>query len=1025
MRLDLPLADLQQHVSRFKSGTADREVSKKLGAALLQALLPHPIREIWERSQGSIESASILRLRLDVRCPELAALPWEMLYDAGRRYFLATAPQRPIVRYVYDAASERPLSRVSDLNVLIAVSRPSGLDELAAAGQEVSIILDALQDLRDRNRVRVDVLERATIKKLQQSLLHGYHVLHFIGHGLFERGIGHLIFEDDRGKPQWIDGETLAVFCRETPLRLLVLNSCETADASAVDPLLGVAQAALVAEVPAVVAMQGAIRDKAAAEFAHGFYLALAEGYPLETCVTEGRKAIIAQNHGLDPADWAVPVLFSNAPNGLLWESQPSSVVWSHPPFTPLPVASTAERGAPAAEPKPLPGVPHNLPEAGPVRFVDRSAELARVLQVLAPESATPVAVLTGLRGIGRSALAQEVARRCLALSLEKPEDPRAFRGIVWASAQKAMWTPQGTAQLPTSTLWSMDDLTLTIATALRKPALSQARPEERLSLIEGLLREARYLLVLDDVDELQDPRCLDFLKKLGASSRAVVTSCSPIETGVEIPLGSLGSQAALELVREDARAAGSRAVEEASPADLDELVRQADGLPLALRWAVGQLKDSSQPLSSVVERLAQAGRQSLAEFCLRSSVERLTPPQRRLFLAFALFPRAATAEAAAAAARVDGDDLERYLERLVRLRLLEPADRPGQYRMMLLTRQYGLADLELDPSFHRDAVRRAVEFMVDFARDAAPQGQQPDADRLEGEIGNLLWAARQAYQIKAWKPVLGFREALGDFLYTCGYWNEGLQLGEWAFDAADRLGERKQRAWCALYPLARLYFHQGKHEDAESWCERALALFEQQEDDHGAAAALRYLGRVMQARGEWEQAEKLFREGLEKARSFGTQHYELNLRGHLLAALAGLAEARKQHAEAYAGYDAALALYRTTGDLMGIATTLLSLGRVALGLRRFDEAERRLGESLEIAKGRHWARREGDILVTLAHLAEDRGDLSQARDLLTRARGLFQDFSAAAAADLAHADAALTRIWAALAAHPQPAGGS
>lgn len=340
---------------------------------------------------------------------------------------------------------------------------------------------------------------------------------------------------------------------------------------------------------------------------------------------------------------------------------------------------------------------------------------------------------------------------------------------------------------------------------------------------------------------------------------------------------------------------------------------------------------------------------------------------------------------------------------------------------MMLLTRQYGLADLDSDPSFRKDAAQRAVRFMAELALAAAPPGQQPDTERLESEIGNLLWAARQAYEIKDWKGVLDFREALGDFVYTCGYWNEGLQLGEWAFNAADLLGEHRTRAWCALYPLARVYYHQGKYGEAEEWCERALALFEQQEDGYGASEALRSLGRVMESREQWDEAEKLFREGLEKTRRFGTERHELNQKGHLLAALAHLAEGRKQYGEAARGYGKALALYRRTENLLGIATTLQYLGRVALRLRRFEEAERRLAEGLELVKGRHWTRREGDILFTMAQLAEDRGDLGQAQELLIRAREHFQIFSATA--DLAHADAALTRVAAALAQQRQGDG--
>ena len=1020
-RMSLSLADLQPLVSRFKNRTAGQEDLETLGGALLQALLPPPIRAIWERSQSSMNQESFLRLRLDIRCPDLAALPWETLYDEDRRSFLATLDKYPIVRYVYKAPFDQPPCPVSDLNILIAVSEPDGYG-VPAAKQEVSIIRNALEDLRAQRRVDYQVLEHATLPKLHQHLQRGCNVLHFIGHGVLVEDRGHLILEDEHGKPKWVDAETLSVFYGGTaPLRLLVLNSCETADSSAVDQRLGVAQAAL-AKVPAVVAMQGKVDDTAAAAFAQGFYAALAEGHPLETCMTEGRKAMIAGNGGLAPADWAVPVLFSNAPDGRLWQSAPPAAAGAHPTQAapPAAAASAGVRGAPASVPAAAAGpeVLHNLAEGAGLRFVNRSRELQDVLDALDPESGTSVVALTGLRGVGRSALARAAARHFLEVSRRDPQDPRAFRGIVWASAQKAMFTPQSTA--PASVLWSLDDLVLAMASALKKQELAQARPEERLDLIADLLHEARYLLVLDDIDELQDARCADFLKTVSSSSpsKVVVTSCSSVEgAGLEIQLGSLEREAALELVREDARAAGLRAVAKAGAAELEELVRQADGLPLALRWAVGQLKDAPrQPVSWVTERLAKAGRQPLAEFCLQSSFERLDRSQRRLLRTFALFPNPTTAEAAAAAAGLKERELGPALQRLVRLRLLSPASRSGQYRMMLLTRQYALADLNLNPPDRSEAVKRAVAFMESFVNEAAPPNQQPDADRLEGEIGNLLWAARQAYDIKEWETVLVFRKSLGDFLKNCGYWNEGIQLGEWAFDAADRLGKNAERGWCALYPLARLYFQQRKYDEAEKWSERALALFEREKDVHGEASARRYLGRILQARGELDKAEDRFRQGLENVRS-STDDRALKLRGHLLASLGGLAEARKQYAEASQKYEQALALYEGR-DLEGKATALQSLGRVALRQRSFDEAERRLQESLDFVRGRRWGNREGEVLLTLAQLAEDRGDLSRARSLLTRARERFQAFSAAV--DMAHVDAALTRVSAALASSSQ-----
>jgi hypothetical protein len=58
--------------------------------------------------------------------------------------------------------------------------------------------------------------------------------------------------------------------------------------------------------------MQSLIEDDLAATFANEFYETLAEGSPLDACVTEGRKAIM-RHVTPERVDWAIPVLFSNA----------------------------------------------------------------------------------------------------------------------------------------------------------------------------------------------------------------------------------------------------------------------------------------------------------------------------------------------------------------------------------------------------------------------------------------------------------------------------------------------------------------------------------------------------------------------------------------------------------------------------------------------------------------------------------------------------------------------------------------
>jgi hypothetical protein len=65
--------------------------------------------------------------------------------------------------------------------------------------------------------------------------------------------------------------------------------------------------------------MQASVKDKAAARFAGAFYRALADRWPIDAAVTEGRKDL-ALEVGLNSPQWAMPVLYMRAPDGQLFE---------------------------------------------------------------------------------------------------------------------------------------------------------------------------------------------------------------------------------------------------------------------------------------------------------------------------------------------------------------------------------------------------------------------------------------------------------------------------------------------------------------------------------------------------------------------------------------------------------------------------------------------------------------------------------------------------------------------------------
>ncbi len=75
-----------------------------------------------------------------------------------------------------------------------------------------------------------------------------------------------------------------------------------------------------------MVAMQYAIPDNSAVIFSRTLYRALADGWPLDAAVTEGRKAISARVTE-DDMDWGIPVLFMRSSDGILWVEEPEEMV--------------------------------------------------------------------------------------------------------------------------------------------------------------------------------------------------------------------------------------------------------------------------------------------------------------------------------------------------------------------------------------------------------------------------------------------------------------------------------------------------------------------------------------------------------------------------------------------------------------------------------------------------------------------------------------------------------------------------
>ncbi len=297
------------------------QASMDLGGPLFESVFSEDIMLTWQRSQDyARDHGDGLRLRLRLTdAPSIAGLPWELLYDRRGNSFIAQSERTPVVRYLEVPQPPRPLMVDGALRILVVISSPTDLPELDVEA-EWRRVEDALAAKVAQGTVKIDRLPAPTIQALSAWLRQNdVHILHFIGHGDYDDRIqdGVVYFQDRYGRSTKVSPTVLGPYLRDhDPLRLVLLNACQSARVDSTDPFSGMAQGLVQQDCTAVVAMQFPISDGAATAFTGEFYGALADGFPVDQAATSARKALIAEY----AAEWATPVLFLRAPDGRVFD---------------------------------------------------------------------------------------------------------------------------------------------------------------------------------------------------------------------------------------------------------------------------------------------------------------------------------------------------------------------------------------------------------------------------------------------------------------------------------------------------------------------------------------------------------------------------------------------------------------------------------------------------------------------------------------------------------------------------------
>ncbi|MBN1679984.1 MAG: CHAT domain-containing protein [Anaerolineae bacterium] len=304
------------------SGTERARVARTFGEGLFKAVFAGPVYTVYFSSRDRARMVEGLRIKLALeQAGSLRDLPWEFLRDPAVDY-LALSRTTPLVRYPRRMVIRPRPAFKPPLRVLVMVSSPSDMEPIDVQA-EWRNLQAATASLRAQGKLELDLLDDASLRTLQRVLRAGdYHVFHYIGHSAFDATTeqGMLALEDPFGEGSSfaVRGEDLArELSEENTIRLVVMNSCQSAVTQETDPFAGIASSLVARGLPAVVAMQYAISDRAARVFSEELYRSVADGLPVDAAVAEARRAI---SHTAGGIEWATPVLFMRAGDGYLFD---------------------------------------------------------------------------------------------------------------------------------------------------------------------------------------------------------------------------------------------------------------------------------------------------------------------------------------------------------------------------------------------------------------------------------------------------------------------------------------------------------------------------------------------------------------------------------------------------------------------------------------------------------------------------------------------------------------------------------
>lgn len=601
-----------------------------------------------------------------------------------------------------------------------------------------------------------------------------------------------------------------------------------------------------------------------------------------------------------------------------------------------------------------------------PVPLTDLIGREQEIKEVLSWMKQRRMVTLVGTGGVGKTRLSIAVAEAAL---------PR-FEDGAWFVDLAPLTDP---ALIPQATAKALG------------VAEEQSRPIKE--TLTQTLSTRSILLVLDNCEQFTEA-CADFAQQLLSSCPAltiIATSRQPLhivgEQVLRVPSLPVDSEAVQLFADRAVRANSEFRLTEKNTADIVEICRHLDGIPLAIEMAAARVRSLSigeikMRLGDRFRLLKSGNKGALPrQHTLRATIDwshdQLSEPERTLLRRVSVFAGGWTLEAAEAVAALQ--DVDELLSSLADKSLvIAETGETTRYRLLETVRQHALYHLTETGELLSTRMRHR-DYFLGFAFDIKPKLMAADQAHwfavLDSEHDNLRQALSFCIEHE---PATGVKLAggLSRYWLTRGYYSEGRTTFSTLLALAP---ERTEHRAIALNGAGLLAWRQSDYKAAEAAYEESLSIARELDDRLNIARALNNLALITRDQGGYDVARGMHEESIQIFRDCG----EKLIAAVCLSNLGVVHQYQGDFTAARAAYEEGLAVQRELGERSSTGVTLNSLGEVALDQGDYEFARKCHEEGLAIATELEDNYGRASHLYGLGCAASQRGDTDQAMTYL------------------------------------------